>query len=157
MEYGCKDCCCSYGCPVDIAEVGRILAYKDELEKRLGVSVAKWFIGEAEYNLDYPSKQVRRTSVFNGNCIFHDWTSRGCLLHRMALEKGIDPHLIKPMVCFLFPITWDADYLHVAEFLDELPCKQNGDSVIDSIMPEIRYYLGEEMATEIENLKNSRK
>ncbi len=155
MQCGCKDDCCSYGCPVDIVEVERILVYKDELEKRLGISASRWFSGEAEFNPDYPSKQVRRTSVFNGNCIFHDWTSRGCLLHRMALEKGIDPHLIKPMVCFLFPITWDGDYLHVAEFLDELPCKQQGEVIIDSMLPEIRYYLGEDVAREIEHIRDN--
>jgi hypothetical protein len=91
MQCGCKDGCCSYGCPVDVVEIGRILAYKDELETRLGISGSKWFNGDIEAKADYPSKYVKRTSVFNGNCIFHDWTSRGCLLHRMAIEKGIEP------------------------------------------------------------------
>jgi Fe-S-cluster containining protein len=153
MECGCMDGCCSYGCPVDVVEVERIMAYKDELEKRLGIGASKWFVGGVETNSDYPSKYVRRTSVFNGNCIFHDWNTRGCLLHRMAIEKSIDPHLIKPMVCFFFPITWDGDYLHVAEFLEELPCKQHGDLIVDSVMNEIRYYLGEDVAAEIESLR----
>ena len=157
MEYDCKDCCCAHGCSVDIAEIDRIMSYKDELEKRLGISSSKWFTGKIIADADYPSKYYMRTRTYHGFCVFHNNNARGCLLHTMALEKGLDPHLIKPMVCFLFPITWDKDYLLIAEFLDELPCKQNGDSVIDSIMPEIRYYLGEEMATEIENLTNSRK
>jgi hypothetical protein len=130
------------------------MAYKDELERRLGISASKWFTGELEANTDYPSKYVRRTSVFNGNCIFHDWTSRGCLLHRMALEKDIDPHRIKPMVCFFFPLPWDGDYLHVAEFLDELPCRGQGEPVLDSVINDLKYYLGEETAAEIERLKS---
>ncbi len=156
MQFGCRDCCCSYGCPVDIVEVERIMAYKDELEKRMGISAAKWFNGDIEANPDYPSKYVKRTSVFNGRCVFHDWEKRGCLLHGMALEKGFDPHLIKPMVCFLFPLTWDGDYLHVAEFLDELPCKQEGELIISSTLSEVRYYLGEEVAAEIESLGKQR-
>jgi Fe-S-cluster containining protein len=153
MEYGCNDSCCAYGCSADIAEIDRILAYKDELEKRLGICAARWFTGDVIADVDYPSKYYRRTSVLNGHCIFHNINARGCLLHSMAIEKGIDPHLIKPMICFLFPVTWEWDYLHISDFLDELCCKQDGDFVLDSIMPELRYYLGDEMADELEHIR----
>ncbi len=157
MDYNCKDCCCAHGCSVDIAEVDRIMAYKDELEKRLGISSSQWFTPDAIVDIDYPSKYYRRTQPINGFCVFHNNYARGCLLHTMAIEKGFDPHLIKPMVCFLFPVTWDKKCLLLADFLEELPCNQDGDSVVDAVMPELRYYLGEEMAAELENLNNSRK
>lgn len=91
--------------------------------------------------------------VYNGRCVFHAPTARGCLLHIMALEKGLDPHQLKPMVCFLFPLTWDGSYLHVADFLEELPCQHKGELILDSIIDEIRYYLGEDTASEILQLK----
>jgi hypothetical protein len=156
MECGCKDGCCSYGCSADIAEVERILAYKEELQQRLGIDASKWFSDEIVADADYPSKYMRRTNAINGNCVFHDWSARGCLLHRMALEKGIDPHLIKPMVCFFFPLTWDGDRLVVAEFLDELPCREQGELLLDSVMNDIKYYLGEDVAAELETLKSQR-
>jgi hypothetical protein len=39
----CQDCSCSYGCPVDIVEAARIFSYKEELERRLGISSCDWF------------------------------------------------------------------------------------------------------------------
>ena len=150
LEYGCGDSCCSYGCPADLVEVERIMSYKDKLESLTGRDSAQWFVDNAEANADYPSGVIRRTRVYDGNCVFHNRASRGCILHGMALEKGIDPHQIKPMVCFFFPLTWDGDYLHVAEFLDELYCRQCGVLIIDSLLDEIRYYLGEEVAGEME-------
>jgi Fe-S-cluster containining protein len=153
LEYGCRDCCCGYGCPVDLTEVERIMAFRDELEKRLGRKAEEWFLAP-EANTDYPSGYVRRTVVYNGLCVFHDWSARGCLLHSFALEKHFDPHSIKPMVCFMFPLTWDGDYLHVAEFLDELPCRQQGEPILETTRSEIRYYLGEALASEIDAMKH---
>jgi Fe-S-cluster containining protein len=156
MEYGCKDICCSYGCSLDIAEIDRIMAYKDELQQRLGIDASKWFSTESVADVDYPSKYMRRANVYNGCCVFRNRSGRGCLLHSMALEKGIDPHLIKPMVCFLFPVTWDKGCLLAADFLDELPCCGQGEPLPDAVVNEIRYYLGDDVAAEIESLRNQR-
>jgi Fe-S-cluster containining protein len=152
LDYGCRDCCCGYGCPADLTEVERIMAFREELEKRLGRKAEEWF-SAPEVNADYPSGYVRRTVVYNGLCVFHDWSARGCLLHSFALEKNINPREIKPMVCFMFPLTWDGDYLHVAEFLDELPCKQQGELILDATRDEVKYYLGDALASEIDALK----
>jgi len=154
MGDGCRDDCCRYGCPTDTTEVLRILTFETELEERTGRPAAHWF-KRRRCNPDYPSGWVRYTRVFDGYCVFHDHNGRGCVLHRMALEKGLDPHEIKPMVCFFFPLTWDGGLLHVAEFLDELPCRR-GDCVIhDAQKTEIAHYLGASAAREIECLAPS--
>lgn len=145
----CKDRCCTYGCPVDIAEVNRIMACRGALEKRLGLPSSEWFYPEADIRAEFPSGRVLRTRVYD-KCVFYDSRRRGCHLHSLALEMGIDPHLLKPMVCFLFPITWDGTCLHVAEFLDELPCKDQGQLIFRSQKEELLTYLGPEFVMEIE-------
>lgn len=151
MGDGCRDDCCCYGCPADTAEVEAIMAFKPELEERTGILAAQWF-KRRQRNPHYPSGYVRRTRVLDGYCVFHTRNGRGCILHRMALERGIDPHDIKPMVCFIFPLTWDGDLLHVAEFLDELPCRQGNCVIHTAQREEIKRYLGKAAAREIEAL-----
>jgi hypothetical protein len=154
LEYDCKDLCCGYGCPVDIVEVERIMAFRQELEKILGRNASEWFMEQTEANPDYPSGNVKRTMVYDGHCVFHERSNRGCSLQRLALEKGVDPHQLKPMVCFLFPLTWDEGCLHVAAFLDELPCQRQGDPILDCVRDDIKYYLGVDLAAEMDALKN---
>ncbi len=149
----CHDSCCSYGCPVDTREVERILACKNELENRLNIPASDWFSAEVEQRSEFPSGKVRRTMTNNNRCVFHDNVLRGCHLHRFALEKGLDPHVLKPMVCFLFPLTWDGSYLHVSEFLDELPCKNTGVPILESQRNELMLYLGGNFVQEIEQMR----
>ena len=149
----CDDNCCSYGCPVDISEVIRIMAYKHELESRLKIPAAEWFMENTQKRPEFPSGMVKITRINNGKCVFHDNISGGCHLHRLALEKGFDPHRIKPMVCFLFPLTWDGPYLYVSEFLDELPCKDTGTSIFESLRNELMIYLGSDFIKELEKIK----
>lgn len=149
----CNDNCCSYGCPVDIAEAEKIKLYKDDIEKRTGIPAPEWFSQEAEEAKGFPSEKIVRTRVQNNKCVFHDNISRGCHLHRIALEKGFDPHSIKPMICFLFPLTWEGSCLYVSEFLDELPCKNTGMTILESQMNEMNLYLGEEFIKEVKSLQ----
>lgn len=151
----CRDDCCSYGCPVDIMEVERIYRHRVQLEDRLGIPASVWFHDEVVVRPEFPSGRVRNTRVVNGACAFHNNRGRGCHLHGYALEQGIDPHLIKPMVCFLFPLTWDGDYLYVSEFLDELPCRHGGLLICDSQLEELACYLGGEFVREMEAARNS--
>jgi hypothetical protein len=155
MKNDCQDSCCSHGCALDISEVERILLYKDALGQYLEKDAAQWFEQGVNIGEDFPSGYFRRTMVYDEQCVFHDWSSRGCLLHRLALEKGFDPRQIKPMVCFLFPISWDEDYLYVPKYLEELPCHNSGGLILDAVMHEIKYYLGEEAATEIRQIKQT--
>ena len=149
----CNDSCCSYGCPVDTCEVERILAYKNDLENRLHIPASDWFSAEVEQRTEFPSGKVKRTRTNNNHCVFHNNISRGCHLHHFALEKGLDPHVIKPIVCFLFPLTWDDSYLYVSEFLDELPCKNTGLLILESQRNELMFYLGDDFMQEIEQIK----
>jgi len=138
-----------------MAEVDRILLYKNELEQNIQMPASEWFVDEVEPRNGYLSGKIRRTKVINNSCIFHDGNSRGCRLHRLALEKGFDPHLIKPLVCFLFPLTWDdMDNLYVSEFLEELPCRNCGAPILEAQIDELKCYLGEAFINEVKLMKS---
>lgn len=149
----CHDCCCSYGCPVDIIEAARILSYKDDLERILGIPSSGWFEHDIEQRAEFPSGIILKTRVNDNKCVFHDNKERGCHLHRLAIEKGFDPHLLKPMICFLFPLTWDGSYLHVSDFLDELPCKGTGIPIFEAQGSELLMYMGDEFYREMVTIK----
>ena len=149
----CGDGCCSYGCPVDVSEVERIYHYKNQLEDLVGIPASEWFHTESIARPEFPSGLIRNTTVVNGACVFHNNKGRGCHLHGFALQQGMDPHLIKPMVCFLFPLTWDVDYLYVSEFLDELPCRNSGLLISDCLREEMACYLGGEFDRELETVQ----
>jgi len=146
----CNDLCCSYGCPMDWSEIKRVLYYANQLEAELEIPSSMWFEDSIEINEDYPSGRVMRTKVYDGKCVFYKKGTRGCSLHRFGLEKGIDVHMLKPMVCCLFPITWEKERIHASEFLDELPCRDKGISIFEAQKNEMRIYLGDELVTELE-------
>ena len=148
----CHDVCCSYGCDVDRAEVDRILVIKEELEPLLKIPARRWFKQKWTKDADFPSGEFTRSRVRHGKCVFYAHNLRGCMLHRYATMKGIDPHQIKPMVCFLFPATWETGNLLVAGFLSGLPCSARGVSVFEAQKREISYYFGRDLVTELEGL-----
>ncbi len=146
----CQDMCCWYGCDIDIGERDRILTYAQDLEAAVGVPASGWFEEQTKQNPDYPSGRYTRSKVYHQRCVFYDHTLRGCYLHRFAIEKGMDPHFLKPMVCFLFPLTWHRDCLSVSRFLNELPCKNQGLSIFSAQKNELAYYLGDDFVSELQ-------
>jgi Fe-S-cluster containining protein len=153
----CRDVCCSYGCDISRAETARILERKEELEKLLKVPVTRWFKKHWTKDEDFPSGEFVRSRVHGGKCVFYAHELRGCMLHRFAVKEGFDPHLIKPMVCFMFPATWQSGSLLVAGFLSELPCDAKGTTVFESQKQEIKCYFGGEIVKELEGLEAEQK
>lgn len=152
LNYGCADMCCWYGCQTDGAEKDRILTYATELESRLGITASQWFEDEIVKNPDYPSGETIRTRVHRNKCVFYNHRLRGCELQRFAVDKGMDWHLLKPMICSLFPLGWEQGYLFVSSFLDELPCRDRGASVFELQKEELRFYFGTELVSKLEKL-----
>lgn len=153
----CHDICCSYGCQLDLAERDRILVHSTKLEARLGIPSSRWFQDTMIKDEDYPSGAVLRTRVYQGKCVFYDHKNRGCSLHKFAQEEGMDWHEIKPMVCSLFPFTWEGGRLFISDFLDELPCRNQGISILDAQRSELRFYFGDDLVSELERIALSSK
>ena len=97
-----------------------MLTYARQLEAKQGIASSQWFEEERIMDADYPSGEAIRTKIYEGRCVFYDRKARGCALHRFAAEEGMDWHLLKPMVCSIFPITWGRGRLFLSGFLNGL-------------------------------------
>jgi Fe-S-cluster containining protein len=118
------DACCQYGCDVDLAEHDAILARGDDIRALLRpeAAAAPWFDDVIEEDPDYPSGKVVRTEVHGGGCIFLAHDRRGCAIHRAALENGWDFRGVKPAICRLFPLSYEADAILIADEYPEYSC-----------------------------------
>jgi hypothetical protein len=87
-------------------------------------------------------------------CVFLDPVGRGCRIHRFALERGIDVHDIKPMICLMFPVLFEHGELRPAiEFEDhDIVCEGPGESLYESSRHELLYYFGPELVAELDRL-----
>jgi Fe-S-cluster containining protein len=118
------DACCQYGCDVDLAERTAIEAHGDQIRALLRPEVqgARWFDPEEEIDADYPSGRVVRTEVHDGGCIFLAHDRRGCAIHRAAIEGDWDMRGVKPAICRLFPLSYEADAIVIADEYPEYSC-----------------------------------
>jgi len=118
------EACCQYGCDVDLAERDAILARQGDIRALLrpAAADAPWFGDAAWEDPDYPSGRVVRTELHGGVCIFLAHDRRGCAIHRAALERGWDFRGVKPAICRLFPLSYEADAILIADEYPEYSC-----------------------------------
>lgn len=118
------DACCQYGCDVDLRERDAILARAEQIRPLLRAEVQDrpWFASEVEHDADYPSGAVVRTEVHEGGCLFLAHDLRGCAIHRASLEQGWDFRGVKPAICRLFPLSYEADAIVIADEYEEYSC-----------------------------------
>ncbi len=152
----CHDSCCQYGADVEGDMMPRVMAHADELERYTGVPRDRWWRGGAEIDWtpdrEFPGGRQTRTSVEDGACVFRSRTARGCMLHSFALGRGLDYHEIKPMVCSLFPVTFDGGLLHPSnEIIDRsLQCIDDGPTLYEGVRSEIEFYFGTALVAELD-------
>lgn len=150
----CNDGCCQYGCDVNLGERDAILAVKDELETFLGVPSAEWFKPEVFEDADYPTGRYVRSNVKRGGCVFLSPTGRGCGIHAFALATKRDYHPMKPMVCWLFPVTWDKGVLRPnSDVTDDLVCAGTGRSLYDGARSELAVVFGAGLVAELDEVR----
>lgn len=151
----CGDSCCQYGVDIDRENVARIVAVADRLEPFVGVPRQAWF--EATYEADpaFPGGQATRTQVKDGACVFLNRRGRGCLLHSFALQEGLNPHDLKPLVSAIFPVTFDAGCLCPSdEILDnELVCRDRGPSLYEGARDDLGHYFGPDFLTALDSVR----
>lgn len=152
----CQDSCCQYGCDVNLAERDRILAAQGALAPYVAAPPGEWFKPEVFEDPEYETGRFVRSQVRGGACVFLSRDGRGCGIHRYALEKGLDYHGIKPMVCWLFPVTWDKGVLRPSyDITDDLACRSMGPVIYDMARDEIRVVFGEALVRELDALRAS--
>lgn len=168
----CHDACCQYGADTEMIRVEALEPYRADLEQYLGLPADQWFrTDEEDFGVldepEYPGGRYTRTQLSplppgrsphnDEACVFLDRSpdGRGCRLHRFALERGIDVHTIKPMICLLFPLSFSAGALEPAyefELEGELVCEGRGDPLYQAARSDLRHYFGAELIAELDAL-----
>lgn len=166
----CHDACCQYGADTELPRVAAIDEHRAALEAYLGVPRADWFREDPDdFGIldepEYPGGKYTRTQVVEipggrsdhneEACVFLDPAGRGCRLHRFAVERGIQVHDIKPMVCLLFPVSFAGGALAPAYEFDldgELVCEGRGVPLYASARADVEYYFGAELVAELDAL-----
>jgi Fe-S-cluster containining protein len=167
----CQDACCRFGVDIDVDRVRAIERYREELENYLGILRSDWFREDPEdFGIqdehEYPGGKYTRTQVVDlpagrsphstEACIFLDPQSRGCRLHRFALERGIDVHEIKPLICLIFPVSFEDGVLEPPIEFEEpgdLVCAGAGRTAYRGARDELLYYFGSEFVSELDAME----
>jgi hypothetical protein len=152
----CHDWCCSRGCDADPANIARLTEeHAEPLEAYTGRPREEWFESEVYADPDLPGGRYRSSRVVNGTCVFHNPHGRGCGIHAYALASGIDYHAVKPMLCWLFPLTIEAGALVPQNsVLDRsLVCGGEGLTLYASQRPEVLHLFGPELVAELDHLE----
>lgn len=150
----CHDQCCTYGVDIDVENMARLKALGPDFAAYVGIPADAWFESEIEADPEFPGGAAGRTAVRDCACVFLNRESRGCKIHAYCLDKGVDYHLLKPLVSTLFPVTFDHGVLCVSEeVLDKsLVCVDQGPVLYDGVRGELEYYFGAQFVTEIDGL-----
>ncbi len=151
----CFDICCQYGATLDEPLAEQILARADDLEAYLGVPREAWFRPGWRPHHDYPGGRYTRTRVVDGACVFLNRRGRGCLLHRYALDRGLDVHTVKPMACNMFPVLCEDGVLQVPDEIRDgsLTCLGGGPTLYRSARNDLGYYFGPGLIAELDALE----
>lgn len=155
MECGfCHDACCYQGADVDLPNVHRILTRADEIEKVVEYKRGEWFEPAVSRDLDFPAGQFTLTRVEKGKCVFLTTNPRGCSLHGFSLNENRDYHELKPMVCSLFPLTFENGLLRASDEVNDttLICVGTGVTVYEGGRAELRYYFGDDLIAQLDEL-----
>lgn len=149
----CADACCAHGCDVNLGERERILAVKDELVPLVAAPPERWFDDEIEEDPEVPTGKVVRANSENGACVFKRKNGRGCAIHALATATGRDYHQLKPMVCWLFPVSWDQRVLKPSDDVGNgLICAGGGMTLYEAARDELRVVFGDGLIGELDAL-----
>ena len=152
----CNDRCCAHGADVDEPAVSRLLEKADEVETFTGIPADDWFrLGWIE-DPEVPGKRYTRTAVREGRCVFLNRRGgRGCLVHSFCAERGVPYQTFKPMICCLFPMTFDKGLLQpMEEFHTPGPVPGPDETTVyEASRGEILYYFGQDLVTILDTMQ----
>ncbi len=152
----CHDVCCSWGADVDLPNAERILSEGEALEAFVGVPKNEWFRSDAVApDAEFPGGVRTRTATREGACVFLDRNSRGCKLHSYMLREGRHYNELKPMICALFGVTFEAGVLKPADELADqsLKCAGPGLTGYRAARGDLEWYFGAALVAELDALE----
>ncbi len=152
----CKDDCCKEGAIADVENVKKILKNEEFLKDKVDIN-PKYFFKEVFRDEDFPSGKGTFIPEKNGSCIFINKKGRGCRLHTLLVSQHRDYHELKPIICCLFPVSFEKGELCPApEFNNKnFICLEGGSSLYDASRNELKYYFGEDFVRELDKIRDS--
>jgi hypothetical protein len=158
------DACCQHGADVLIPEKAAILRRSAEISsvmKKSWGDPARWFDErDPEEDPNAPGGILLRTGTTDPNddssgCVFLEHTGgRGCGLHRAALTHGFDPAEIKPLVCRLYPLSYDGRRLSLSPDFWRYSCaSDSGPSVYRLLRGVVASIFGDALVSELDRLE----
>jgi len=157
----CHDICChdpEGSVLVDKENVQVIKNNAHLLATKVSTPVESWFDSEIEYDENLPSKEGHWVNTRDDDsCVFLNKEGRGCQIHSMCLEEGLDYHTIKPTYCWLFPLEVVDTVLGIGTHpkleSETLICMGQGETLYRGVREEVRYLFGEELVAELDSLE----
>jgi Fe-S-cluster containining protein len=153
----CHDSCCAFGVDVDVENVERLKEIEAKLAEYTGVATSEWYQpGFHRVDDDYPGGEYKHMRVKNDRCVFVNRNGRGCRLHAFCLDMGHDYHRYKPLICWLFPLTYDKGLLHpsIEIFEKSLACQDKGTTTFyQGVRDEVRVCFGQELVDWLDQLE----
>lgn len=174
MTHGCRcrdegdvqrdDACCQHGADVLIPEKAAILRRSAEVASVMKASwrdPARWFDErDPEEDPKAPGGILLRTGTTDldddaSGCVFLEHTGgRGCGLHRAALSHGFDPAEIKPLVCRLYPLSYDGRRLGLSPDFWRYSCaSDNGPTVYRLMRGVVGAIFGDALVGELDRVE----
>lgn len=169
LTYNCKqrneakvrpDVCCQYGADVDSKERDSISAHRALITPLLrpGAQATAWFTGNEETDLDYPSGKRDRTVADENGCVFLRADGRGCAVHTALATAGLPLLGTKPMICRLYPITWDIDSLVLTEDYEDYQCafEASAPTIYDVQRDTLADLFGQDVVAALDRVRDRR-
>jgi len=152
----CHDTCCSYGADIDLGDVERVKGLGKDFEDYAGLPAAKWFDGNVVQDDEFPTGAMMRVRASRGHCVFLDTKGRGCKIHSYCLAHGLDYHVYKPVVCFLFGVTFEYGNLVPSNEIKDasLICYGQGPTLFEAAKGELEAFFGPALVAALEKVRD---
>jgi hypothetical protein len=152
----CHDTCCSYGADIDADDAERVKSLGRDFEAFVGRPAGEWFDGNLIDDGEFPGGRMMRVRAENGHCVMLNTDGRGCKIHSYCLRKGLDYHVFKPVVCWLFGVTFEYGNLVPSNEIKDksLICYGKGPTLFEAAKEELRYFFGADFVAELEKVRD---
>jgi hypothetical protein len=152
----CRDRCCSYGADIDLDDVERVRTLGPDFAAYVGRPPKDWFDGHVIDDAEFPGGRMMRVRAEDGHCVFLDTKGRGCKIHSYCLKNGLDYHVYKPAVCWLFGVTFEYGHLVASNEIRDasLICYGQGPTLFEAARGELAYFFGADFMAALEGVRD---
>ena len=148
----CDGWCCRHGVHTSLSERDRIMEHADRIKAIMDDTQTtddnKWFEKQLAEDDDFPGGLCAGTVTYKNKCVFLNRDAR-CVLQELEAELDLpEGEHLKPLYCFLFPITTWAGRVEFDDMNDGArPCctlaADGATPALEALEFEFKMILGE--------------